>query len=639
MIGINTNETSDGGCHAVPAKMRLRELIEGKTVILSANNLSVVFPGGKPGDPNRPGRFVNIGNIDVGEVMLKESLALPYAHGTEVSRNNKYLDVAADARIERQGIWDTEACGSGPEQSIGLELEVRWDAEGDDSHNVNGEWIDVINNGDHTISLSGWRLRDPSTRFYSFPNGSSIPSGKIMRVHIGSGTDKSLEKYWGLSAPIFTNTIDQGVYLIDPDNDIRAVFEYKCRVDCSSELEGKVSIHVNYDAEGDDRVNPNGEWVKLTNLTNETIDLYGYLLDSYYQFEPEHHIKPNGSIKIHVGQGIDTETKLYRGRTTPLFPNAGGSVGFRRTDNVLIDLYTWPKPASSKQHTRSDFNDDGIADIMWRSGSTNYIWYMNADGTRSHYKKLGPKSSKYKVAGIADFNNDGIADIMWRSGSTNDIWYMNAAGTRSHYKKLGAKSSKYKVAGIADFNKDRIADIMWRSGSTNYIWYMNADGTRSHYKKLGPKSSKYKVAGIADFNGDGIADIMWRSGSTNYIWYMNANGTRKHYKKLGPKSSKYKVAGIADFNKDGIADIMWRSGSTNYIWFMNDDGTRSHYKKINPKSSSYKAVGVTDYNGDGIADIMWRSGSTNYIWYMNADGTRSHYQKLGTKSSSYRVQQ
>ena len=45
MIGINTNETSDDGCHAGPAKMRLRELIEGKTVTLSADDLSVVFPG------------------------------------------------------------------------------------------------------------------------------------------------------------------------------------------------------------------------------------------------------------------------------------------------------------------------------------------------------------------------------------------------------------------------------------------------------------------------------------------------------------------------------------------------------------------------------------------------------------------
>jgi len=344
VLGINTNETSDGGCHATPAKERLAELIEGKTVTLSADDLSVVFPGGHPGDPSRPGRFVDMGSIDVGKIMLSESLALPYAHGSETSRNNKYLNAAASARILGQGIWNPEACGSGPDQEIELDLEVRWDAEGDDSQNVNGEWIDIINNGSRTISLTGWRLRDPSTRFYIFPTGSEIPAGEIMRIHIGSGTDTVLEKYWGLSAPIFTNDIDQGTYLIDPDNDIRAVFEYSCRVNCTSGLEGKVSIVVNYDAEGDDRLNPNGEWVDLKNLTGSTIELYGYLLDAYYQFEPEHHINPNSSIRIYVGQGTDTETTLYRGRTTALFPNSGGTMGFRRTDNVLIDSYTWPTP-------------------------------------------------------------------------------------------------------------------------------------------------------------------------------------------------------------------------------------------------------------------------------------------------------
>jgi len=356
MIGINTNETADGGCHAVPAKNRLRELIEGKTVTLSADDLNVVFPGGKAGDPNRPGRFVDIDGIDVGEVMLQESLALPYAHGSETSRNNKYLDIAAVARSSGQGIWNPEACGVGPNQEIELKLEVRWDAEGDDTQNVNGEWVDIINNGNDSISLSGWRLRDPSTRFYTFPANSIIPPGEIMRVHIGSGTDSQLNKYWGLSAPIFTNTVDQGVYLLDSDNDIRAVFEYKCRLGCSAELEGKVSIRVNYDAEGDDHINPNGEWVELTNLTSETINLYGYLIDSFYQFEPEHHINPFGHIRIYVGQGADTETKLYRGRTAPLFPNAGGSVGFRRTDYVLVDLYTWPTPDTEQELPSTENN-------------------------------------------------------------------------------------------------------------------------------------------------------------------------------------------------------------------------------------------------------------------------------------------
>lgn len=340
ILGINANESvdEDGNCHANEAKLRLKQLIEGKNVTATVDDIDVTLRG-------RPARWIDLGDTDIGDLLLREGLALPYAHETETARNDKYLDTAAEAQKSGIGIWDPEACGAGPDQDIDIDMKVSWDAVGNDSDNVNGEWIDIINTGNRSLSLKNWRLRDPATRFYEFSDGASIPAGKMMRIHVGHGTDSSLEKYWGRDAPLFSNDIGQGAYLLDPDNDIRASFSYPCRINCSDSMVGKVYVEVNYDAEGDDRVvNPNGEWVDIINTSDETIELYGYFLDSFYHFEQRHHINPHGKLRIRVGKGTESEQVLYRGSNRALFSNSGGEMSLRRADNLLIDTYTWPEP-------------------------------------------------------------------------------------------------------------------------------------------------------------------------------------------------------------------------------------------------------------------------------------------------------
>ncbi|MFT6043696.1 MAG: micrococcal nuclease [Porticoccaceae bacterium] len=338
MLGINTNEP--GICHATDASDRLKELIELQDVTLSASDLNLTLGFG------RPARFVDKGAMDIGKIMLEEGLAIPYPNETDRSRNELYLAVAAVAQQAEIGIWDNTACGDGPSQSIPIELQVSWDAAGDDSENINGEWVDINNLGGSSLSLTGWRLRDPSTRFYEFENGVSVPAEGMLRVYVGEvpegKAESATEKYWGLTSPIYTNEVGQGTFLLDPDNDIRAEFTYPCQFDCSDALVGVVSLFVNYDAPGLDNDNPNGEWVDVINSSNSPINLYGYFLTSFYHFEKNHILPANGSIRVRVGGGTESATELFAGRPKALFANAGGSIALSRSDNVLIDEYTWP---------------------------------------------------------------------------------------------------------------------------------------------------------------------------------------------------------------------------------------------------------------------------------------------------------
>ncbi|GGA43267.1 VCBS repeat-containing protein [Okeania sp. KiyG1] len=182
-----------------------------------------------------------------------------------------------------------------------------------------------------------------------------------------------------------------------------------------------------------------------------------------------------------------------------------------------------------------DFNDDGVADILWRHGNNgnNRIWFMNDNGRRSGQPvNPGRLGTAWDVAGLDDFNDDGVADILWRHGNNgnNRIWFMNDDGTRNTQANPGRLGTAWDVAGLDDFNDDGVADILWRNGNNgaNRIWFMNDNGRRSGQPvNLGRLGTAWDVAGVADFNDDGVADILWRNGNNgaNRIWLMDDDGT------------------------------------------------------------------------------------------------------------------
>ena len=341
MLGINSMET--GECHANAAKVWLKDRIEGHYVELSADDPNVTLNFG------RPARFVDLDGVDIGAEMIELGLVTPYPHPTETARNDKYLNLAATAKQAGIGVWNDAACGDGPSQDSAINLQVRWDAEEDDSENVNGEWIDVYNPSDNPVSLTGWRLRDASTRFYNFPRGTVAQPRAYVRLHVGHGADNAVHKYWGLSNPIFANGLDDAVYLFDTDGDLRDSFEYQCRLDCFNEYTD-LTLDMNADAAGDDYTNINGEWIDLINRSDKQINLYGTYIETFpyaYHFEPQHSIGKRSILRLFVGQGFDSGQTLYMNKTAPILTNAGETVTLNRKDGLVLEKIVSPTPLIS----------------------------------------------------------------------------------------------------------------------------------------------------------------------------------------------------------------------------------------------------------------------------------------------------
>lgn len=119
----------------------------------------------------------------------------------------------------------------------------------------------------------------------------------------------------------------------------------------------------------------------------------------------------------------------------------------------------------------TDTNFDGMNDTIWNIShpSSMVIWLMN--GTRPLAKGpeiLGPPGDGWNAVTAADFNQDGMADVVWNKPGTMSIWLMNGVHVLAKGPEIPGPGPDWKVGNSGDCNGDGMADIAWQ----------NADGTR-----------------------------------------------------------------------------------------------------------------------------------------------------------------
>jgi len=178
-----------------------------------------------------------------------------------------FAELEAEARAAKRGLW--LACPEPPESSespappppepepepeprpqpqpggkpVVIER-VRYDAEGDDNQNKNGEW--VVLRAQRDVELTGWTLADElgdrglRSHIFAFPEGFRLGGGQRVKVLTGCGSNTPTELYWCARTQIWDNGEDvvvlkdaQGRVVDrcrygDPDGSERGKSEYDC---------------------------------------------------------------------------------------------------------------------------------------------------------------------------------------------------------------------------------------------------------------------------------------------------------------------------------------------------------------------------------------------------------------------------
>jgi micrococcal nuclease len=232
-----------GQCWGVAAAVNLHSLIYHHKVRLTsrhANSYSSVNV--------RPLRSVAVRQdghwVDTGGLQIDAGLALPDLRPDEYLRNLDYMMRGQRAAANHVGMYsDSAHCGVGPSQEVPLRVDINWDAQGNDGRNVNGEWVDIFNDGQSPVSLNGWWIRDAAYRGtkahgYEFPASAVVQPGSKVRLKVGHGDNDADTFYWGLNEPIFANVTNgakwmgDGTWMFDPQGDLRAYQMYPCRYAC-----------------------------------------------------------------------------------------------------------------------------------------------------------------------------------------------------------------------------------------------------------------------------------------------------------------------------------------------------------------------------------------------------------------------
>ncbi|WP_456382400.1 FG-GAP repeat domain-containing protein [Hydrogenimonas sp.] len=236
------------------------------------------------------------------------------------------------------------------------------------------------------------------------------------------------------------------------------------------------------------------------------------------------------------GDGIDDilVRNNYSGEVYTWLMNSDGKLADRH--------YVATIPAGNwRIEGTGDYNGDEITDILVRNISNGqaYIWLMNADGSRQSYKYVTTiPEADWQIAGTdSDFNGDGISDIVVRNRTKGwtYIWLMNADGSRQSYKYVTTiPEADWEIAGTdSDFNGDGVSDIVVRKKKNGeiYTWLMNADGSRESYRYITtiPEADWEIVGTYSDYNMDRSSDltVRQRSNGATYTWLMSRSGARK----------------------------------------------------------------------------------------------------------------
>lgn len=212
IIGINAPER--GECLDAQATAALRDLVDGRSV-------SLVVDTTDRDDFGRLLRYVEVGGTDVGEELVRAGLALARRYPPDVARAEALESAQAAARADGTGLWASDACGPTVAGSAGIEVgALRFDADGNDSENLNDEWIEIVNTGEVAVDLDRWSIRDESsTNRYRFDEF-VLPAGATVRIHSGCGTDTATELFWCTSGSAVWNNSGDTVLVLDPAGNV-----------------------------------------------------------------------------------------------------------------------------------------------------------------------------------------------------------------------------------------------------------------------------------------------------------------------------------------------------------------------------------------------------------------------------------
>ncbi|QLG60751.1 DUF4350 domain-containing protein [Halorarum salinum] len=199
---------------------------------------------------------------------------------------------------------------------------------------LNEEYVDLTNEDDADLDATGWTVENEEGRAYTFPDGFTLAAGETVRVHTGDGDDTDADLYWG--AGTFRWDVDEDrCAVLDADGDLAA--------DESWSVPDVIIPTVSESGDG-----LNDEWVEFGNVEGADVDMSGWTVEDEagydYRFPDGFTLADGDSVRLHTGDGDDTDTDLYWGSGSFVWNDGGDTAFLTDGEGNPVRDHTYPAP-------------------------------------------------------------------------------------------------------------------------------------------------------------------------------------------------------------------------------------------------------------------------------------------------------
>jgi endonuclease YncB( thermonuclease family) len=147
-------------------------------------------------------RYVFLGDYFVNLELLRNGLAYAYVVAPDDKYAEEFFAAEKFARENKLGIWNNSEFA----ECIFLD-EFHFDAKGEDSVNLNDEYVIFQNRCPFSINMNSWTLADRGFNKLIFFNF-SLPAGAKVKIFSGNGTNSDFKIYWNSKYPVWNNDGD-----------------------------------------------------------------------------------------------------------------------------------------------------------------------------------------------------------------------------------------------------------------------------------------------------------------------------------------------------------------------------------------------------------------------------------------------
>jgi endonuclease YncB( thermonuclease family) len=208
LIGINTPE--EGMYFFDEAREVLEIMVLGKEVILEKDISETDIYG-------RLLRYLFSGSLFVNLEMVERGFANTYTCPPDVRYTERFIEAERTARSNELGLWQKSKINL-------VKIDLNYDADGNDSLNLNDEYVTIKNAGSDPVDIYGWTVKDSATNTYKFGSYVLRPDC-VVYLFSGDGRDEEGKLYWGSSKPIWNNNHDT-LYLRDREGLLIEIYNY-----------------------------------------------------------------------------------------------------------------------------------------------------------------------------------------------------------------------------------------------------------------------------------------------------------------------------------------------------------------------------------------------------------------------------